>query len=84
LNHPIITKVAWRLMPAVIICCFFAYFDRFTISFARLQLQDALTLSDTADGWGASLFVIAGALISGGGVVPFLLPSGLHAKEEAA
>jgi sugar phosphate permease len=84
LNHPIITKVAWRLMPTVIICYFFACFDRANFSLAKFQLQDALTLSDTADGWGASLFVIAGARILGGGVVPFMLPSGLRAKEGSA
>jgi MFS family permease len=69
LNHPIITKVAWRLMPTIIICYFFAYFDRINISFAKFQLQDALTLSDTAYGLGASLFVI--------GYVIFEVPSNM-------
>ena len=148
MNHPVITKVAWRLMPAVIICYFFAYFDRINVSFATFQLQDALTLSDTAYGLGASLLVIgyviievpskmllyrsgtrkwlariiiswglataamvfvqtpwqfytlrfligagsttpalygiAGALLLGAGVVLFLLPPGLRAKEVSA
>ena len=59
MNHPIITKVAWRLMPTVIICYFFASFDRINVSFAKFQLQDPLTLIDTAYGLGASLFVIS-------------------------
>lgn len=84
LNHAITTKVAWRLMPTVIICYFFAYFDRIDFSFAKFQLQEGLALSDTAYGLGASLFVIAGALLLGAGVVLFLLPSGLRAKEGAA
>ena len=69
MNHPVITKVAWRLMPTVILCYLFAYFDRINISFAKFQLQDALTLSDTAYGLGASLFVI--------GYVIFEVPSNL-------
>ena len=84
LNHPIFTKVAWRLMPAFSICCFFAGFNRFNISLAKFQLRGALTLGGTAHGLGASLFVIAGALILGGGFVLFLLPSGFRAKEGAA
>ncbi len=81
LNHPIITKVAWRLTPTVIICYFFASFDRSTLSFAKFQLQDALTLSDTACGLGARLFVIAGAVLLGAGAVLFLFPPGLRAEE---
>ena len=54
-------------MPTVIICYFFACFDRINVSFAKFQLQDALTLSDTAYGLGASLFVI--------GYVIFEVPS---------
>ena len=69
MNHSVITKVAWRLMPTVILCYLFAYFDRINISFAKFQLQDALTLSDTAYGLGASLFVI--------GYVIFEVPSNL-------
>jgi hypothetical protein len=84
LNHPIFTKLAWRLMPAVSICCFFACFDRYNISLAKFQLRDALTLGDTVDGLGASLFVIAGALTLGGGFVLFPLPFGLRGKEGAA
>jgi hypothetical protein len=84
LNHPIFTKLAWRLMPAVSIRCFLAGFDRFNISLAKFQSRDALTLGDTADGLGASLFVIAGALTLVGGFVLFLPPSGLRGKEGAA
>ena len=63
----IIRKVAWRLMPLIMICYFFAFFDRINISFAKFQLQSHLGLSDTAYGLGASLFVI--------GYVLFEVPS---------
>ncbi len=56
-------------MPTIILCYLFAYFDRINISFAKFQLQEALTLSDTAYGLGASLFVI--------GYVIFEVPSNL-------
>ncbi len=56
-------------MPTIILCYLFAYFDRINISFAKFQLQEALALSDTAYGLGASLFVI--------GYVIFEVPSNL-------
>jgi MFS family permease len=65
----LIRKVAWRLMPLIMVCYLFAFFDRINISFAKFQLQGALNLSDTAYGLGASLFVI--------GYVLFEVPSNL-------
>jgi MFS family permease len=65
----IVRKVAWRLMPLIMICYLFAFFDRINISFAKFQLQSALGLSDTAYGLGASLFVI--------GYVLFEVPSNM-------
>jgi MFS family permease len=65
----IVTKVAWRLMPIIMISYFFAFFDRINISFAKFQLQGDLGLSDTAYGLGASLFVI--------GYVVFEVPSNM-------
>ncbi|HEX7935547.1 MAG TPA: MFS transporter [Paraburkholderia sp.] len=65
----IIRKVAWRVMPLIMICYLFAFFDRINISFAKFQLQGDLGLSDTAYGLGASLFVI--------GYVLFEVPSNM-------
>jgi MFS family permease len=65
----IVRKVAWRLMPLIMTCYLFAFFDRINISFAKFQLQGALGLSDTAYGLGASLFVI--------GYVIFEVPSNM-------
>ncbi|MDE1180295.1 MFS transporter [Paraburkholderia sp.] len=65
----IIRKVAWRLMPLIMLCYLFAFFDRINISFAKFQLQSDLGFSDTAYGLGASLFVI--------GYVLFEVPSNL-------
>jgi len=65
----IIRKVAWRLMPLIMLCYLFAFFDRINISFAKFQLQSSLGFSDTAYGLGASLFVI--------GYVLFEVPSNM-------
>lgn len=65
----IVRKVAWRVMPLVMVCYLFAFFDRINISFAKFALQSDLHLSDTAYGLGASLFVV--------GYVLFEVPSNL-------
>ena len=36
-NDALIRKVAWRLMPLVMVCYLFAFFDRINISFAKFQ-----------------------------------------------
>ncbi|WP_223471576.1 MULTISPECIES: MFS transporter [unclassified Pseudomonas] len=65
----LIAKVAWRLMPLIMVCYLFAFFDRINISFAKFQLQADLSLSDTAYGLGAGLFVV--------GYVLFEVPSNM-------
>ncbi|HCA5139197.1 TPA: MFS transporter [Acinetobacter baumannii] len=65
----LIKKVAWKIMPLIMVCYLFAFFDRINISFAKFQLQADLSLSNTAYGLGASLFVI--------GYVIFEVPSNL-------
>lgn len=68
-EEDIIRKIAWRLMPLIIICYLFAFFDRINISFAKTALQTDLGLSNTAYGLGAGLFVL--------GYVLFEVPSNL-------
>jgi MFS family permease len=65
----VLRKVAWRIMPLIMVCYLFAFFDRINISFAKFALQGDLHLSDTAYGLGASLFVV--------GYVLFEVPSNL-------
>jgi MFS family permease len=62
-EQQVISKIAWRLMPLIIICYFFAFFDRVNISFAKAPLQTDLGLSNTAYGFGASLFVLGYVLL---------------------
>ncbi len=68
-EHTLVRKVAWRLMPLIMVCYLFAFFDRINISFAKFQLQADLSLSNTAYGLGAGLFVV--------GYVLFEVPSNM-------
>src|SRR6202045_1732906 len=57
----------WRILPLLTLCFIVASYDRVNISFAKLQMQDELRLSDTVDGLGASLFFV--------GYILFEIPS---------
>jgi D-galactonate transporter len=65
----LVRKVGWRLMPLIMICYFFAFFDRINIGFAKAALTTDLGISNTAYGLGASLFVV--------GYVLFEVPSNM-------
>lgn len=51
-------KAMWRIIPLMVVCFIFAYLDRVNISFAKLQMQADLGLSDAAYGFGASIFFL--------------------------
>jgi D-galactonate transporter len=51
-------KAVWRIVPLLVVCFIFAYFDRVNISFAKLQMQGDLGLSNAAYGFGASIFFV--------------------------
>lgn len=51
-------KVFWRFVPLFVICFICAYLDRINISFAKLQMQSELGLSDAIYGLGASIFFL--------------------------
>ena len=51
-------KVAWRLMPLLLICYIIAYLDRVNVGFAKLQMIGALGFSDVVYGLGAGIFFI--------------------------
>ncbi|MBY2988405.1 MFS transporter, partial [Rhizobium leguminosarum] len=54
----LISKITWKLMPFLGILYLIAYIDRQNVSFAKLQMVDALGMSEYAYGLGASLFFI--------------------------
>jgi sugar phosphate permease len=57
-------KATWRLIPFIFVCYFFNYLDRVNVGFAKLEMLDALKLSDTVYGLGAGIFFL-GYVLSG-------------------
>jgi sugar phosphate permease len=51
-------KVAWRLMPYLLLCFILAYINRVNVGFAKLQMQQDLGMSDSIYGAGAGIFFI--------------------------
>ena len=51
-------KITWRIMPFLFLCYVLAYVDRVNVGFAKLQMQQALGMSDTVYGLGAGIFFI--------------------------
>ena len=51
-------KVAVRLIPLLFLCYIAAYLDRVNVSFAKLQMQQALQLSESVYGLGSGIFFI--------------------------
>ena len=61
-------KVAWRLVPFLFLC-YAAYLDRVNVGFAKLQMLDDLSFSNTVYGLGAGIFFL--------GYVLFEVPSNI-------
>jgi MFS transporter, ACS family, tartrate transporter len=59
LERQTIRKVMRRLLPFLIACYFVAFVDRVNVSFAKLQMDEALGLSESAYGFGAGLFFVS-------------------------
>jgi MFS transporter, ACS family, phthalate transporter len=68
-EHRLYRKVACRIIPFIFVCYVLNYIDRVNVSFAKLQFQGDLGLSDTAYGLGVGLFYI--------GYILFEVPSNL-------
>jgi sugar phosphate permease len=51
-------KIAWRILPFLLLCYLAAYIDRVNIGFAKLQMASSLGFSDAAYGLGAGIFFI--------------------------
>ena len=52
------TKIAWRMIPLLLMCYVVAYLDRVNVGFAKLQMLDQLGFSETVYGLGAGVFFI--------------------------
>ncbi|MDA3434323.1 MFS transporter [Acinetobacter baumannii] len=51
-------KIAFRLMPFLMLCYFCAYLDRVNVGFAKLQMMSDLHFSEAVYGLGAGIFFI--------------------------
>jgi len=62
-------KIAWRVMPFLVLLFVVAWLDRINVGFARLQMVDDLGFSDAVYGFGAGIFYL--------GYLLFEIPSNL-------
>jgi MFS transporter, ACS family, phthalate transporter len=62
-------RVILRIIPFIFVCYVLNYIDRVNVSFAKLQFQSDLGLSDASYGLGVGLFYV--------GYIPFEVPSNL-------
>ena len=62
-------KVVYRIIPFIFVCYVLNYIDRVNVSFAKLQFQGDLHLSDASYGLGVGLFYV--------GYILFEVPSNL-------
>src|SRR3984885_1503431 len=53
-----IRKVAWRLLPLIVVIYFVAYIDRTNVSFAAFGMTRDLGLTSYIYGWGAGIFFL--------------------------
>jgi MFS transporter, ACS family, tartrate transporter len=58
LERETIRRVAWRLMPLLMLGYFCAYLDRVNVGFAGLTMNKALGFSEGAFGFGAGVFFV--------------------------
>ncbi|MFM0349728.1 MFS transporter [Paraburkholderia sp. RL17-347-BIC-D] len=62
-------RIDWRLLPFLLLCYVLACLDRYNISFAKFQMQQALGMDEAVYGFGAGIFFL--------GYMLFEVPSNL-------
>src|SRR5204863_5592220 len=58
LEQRTISKVAWRLLPLIVVIYFVAYIDRTNVGFAALGMNKELGFTAYIYGWGAGIFFL--------------------------
>jgi ACS family tartrate transporter-like MFS transporter len=56
-------KVAWRIVPLILVLYIIAYLDRANAGYAKLQMREALGFSETVFGQGIGIFFIGYLLL---------------------
>ena len=62
LQRATIIKVAWRVLPLIVVSYLVAYIDRSNVAFAALTMNKDLGFSAYLYGWGAGIFFLGYAL----------------------
>jgi len=57
-EQQVMKKMAWRLMPLLIVMFLISFIDRQNVGFAKLEMVHALGMTEASYGLGASLFFI--------------------------
>lgn len=57
-DEALFSKMAWRLLPLLVICYIIAFLDRINIGFAQLQMKQTLPFSNEAYAFGAGVFFL--------------------------
>src|SRR5512141_2455965 len=57
-THQTVRRVAWRLLPIMMLLYFIAFIDRANVGFAALQMNKALGISPSVFGFGSGAFFL--------------------------
>ena len=57
-NGPLYKKIAWRILPILLLAYIIAYIDRVNVGFAKLQMLNDLKFSESVYGFGAGIFFL--------------------------
>src|SRR5215467_4759049 len=57
-ENSVYRRIAWRVLPLLMIAWLFAFIDRVNIGFAKLQMVEELRFSETVYGFGAGIFFV--------------------------
>lgn len=57
-NDSLYRKIAWRILPILLLAYIVAYIDRVNVGFAKLQMLSDLKFSDSVYGLGAGIFFL--------------------------
>ncbi|MBI1182061.1 MAG: MFS transporter [Alphaproteobacteria bacterium] len=62
MERQVCRKIAFRLLPFLVICYFLSFLDRVNVSYAELTMSVDLGFSASVYGWGAGIFFVGYAL----------------------
>src|SRR5689334_5252762 len=57
-DQPLLTKIAWRLIPFMMLLYVLAYLDRINVSFASLHMTGDLGFDEAVYGLGSGIFFV--------------------------